>query len=362
MPSFLRICAIFWIECLHLLRDRSTLSMIILMPILQILLFAYAIDPLPHNVPLALSRPESSEKTLQTIKDIGIFSIVADRLPSGGAEAMVRAGQATIGLEWQSAADFDHPEIEPKPFRLYVDNSDPALAVPALALLELHYLRSLTETRGGAPPIHVIRLYNPADRHDWAVTPPLAGVIVMISMLLLGALTLVRERDKGTWEALLAMPVTAMDALLGKLLPYLLLGVMQASIVIGMAIWLFDLPHGSAWPALLGFTALYTFAHLCVGFAISALAEYQVQAIQGAVFFYLPSMLLSGFLYPFANMPAWAQAVGNMLPLTHFVRVARGVLLQNLSTDFVAGQVVPVLFFCLAAIAVALLAYRKRLR
>jgi ABC-2 type transport system permease protein len=204
-------------------------------------------------------------------------------------------------------------------------------------------------------------LYNPEGKSSWAIAPGLAGVVVMISMLMLGALTLVREREQGSWESLLATPVDALDALVGKLSPYLLLGVAQAAIVILVAHALLEVPVRGAIAALLVSTLLLAAAHLVLGFALSALAESQMQAIQGAVFFYLPSILLSGFMFPFLSMPRWAQLVGEALPLTHFVRAARGVLLRGESATFVWQEMRYLIPFIFMAGAAAVVCYRRRL-
>jgi ABC-2 type transport system permease protein len=183
----------------------------------------------------------------------------------------------------------------------------------------------------------------------------------MITMLVLGALTLVRERERGSWEALLVTPVDAVDALAGKLSPYILVGIVQAVVVIWIAQILFDLPvHGDVIALLLA-VPLYSAAHLVLGFAFSALAENQLQAVQGTVFFYLPSMLLSGFLFPFQGMPAWARTVGEALPLTHFLRATRDVLLRGDGASRVVSEMKPVAVFALVATALALAAYRRRL-
>jgi len=178
---------------------------------------------------------------------------------------------------------------------------------------------------------------------------------------MLGALTLARERERGTWEALLATPVEALDALVGKLAPYVLIGTLQGAIVLGIARLLFDLPLPSGVAALCAALPLYAGAHLILGFLLSALAESQMQAMQGAVFFYLPSMLLSGFMFPFEGMPGWARTIGEILPLTHFVRATRGVLLKGEGSAVVGHEMVPVALFALAAASLALAAYRRRL-
>jgi ABC-2 type transport system permease protein len=183
----------------------------------------------------------------------------------------------------------------------------------------------------------------------------------MITMLMLGALTLVREREQGSWEGLLATPITAVDALLGKLTPYIVVAMAQAAVVIALARLLFDVPMLGNVTALVVASAVFALAHLTLGFALSALAQSQIQAIQAAVFFYLPSMLLSGFMFPFEGMPGWAQSLGNALPLTHFVRSARGVLLKGYGAREVIAEMWPVAVFAVGAAFVAVAAFRRQL-
>jgi ABC-2 type transport system permease protein len=204
-------------------------------------------------------------------------------------------------------------------------------------------------------------LYNPEARTSWSLTPGLVGVIVMISMLLLGALTLVREREQGTWEALLATAADGVDALLGKLAPYLIAGVAQATAVACAAHVFYHVPLAGSLATLLLAASLLAAAHLLLGFALSALAATQLQAIQSAVFFYLPSMLLSGFMFPFAGMPRWAQWLGNCLPLTHFVRIARGVMLRGDGLGALLPEFWPIALFACIATLLALLTYRRHL-
>ena len=182
----------------------------------------------------------------------------------------------------------------------------------------------------------------------------------MISMLMLGALTFVRERERDSWESLLATPVDALDALIGKLSPYIVIGAAQGVVVVGLAELLFALPAGGGVWALLAAAPVYASAILILGFAFSALAESQMQALQGVVFFYLPSMLLSGFMFPFQGMPGWARGIGEVLPLTHFVRAARGVLLKGQGVALVTQEMWPVVLFGLVAAVLALAAYRRR--
>lgn len=357
-----RILAVARIEILHLIHDPTTISLILLVPLVQIALFGYAINLDPKQVPIAISGGLESATVLRTVENTGYFMVLADRLKPGAAALMVAQGKALIGIELPQSdyPNRDTPSEEP---RVVVDATDPSAVRPALAALESAYWQGVARVYaiGPVPSVDVEWLYNPAGRTAWTIVPGLAGVVVMISMLMLGSLTLVRERERGSWETLLATPVGAIDALLGKLSPYIIIGSVQAVLVIFAGRLLFQLPLvGDVW-ALLIAMPLYSAAHLVLGFAISALVESQLQAIQAAVFFYLPSMLLSGFMFPFEGMPVWARTVGEMLPLTHFVRATRDVLLKGDGSSLVAWETWPVGLFTLAATALALLAYRRRI-
>lgn len=359
-----RILAVARLEVLHLMHDLTTLWLIVLIPAIQMVLFGYAVnlDPKDIRVAIAGSRHGLIDQVRRTVLKTGYFVILADGLGPGGAERMVEQGKALIGIEVPSMDGSERGTPSDGP-RVVVDGTDPAAVRPALAALETTYWQHLAELSaiGPVPSVDVEWLYNPESRTDWAIVPGLVGVVVMISMLMLGALTLVRERERGSWEALLATPVRAVDALVGKLSPYVIVGTVQAAIVICIARLLFHLPAtGNLWALFVG-VPLYASAHLILGFGLSALAESQMQAIQAAVFFYLPSMLLSGFMFPFQGMPTWARTIGETLPLTHFVRATRGVLLKGGGASLVAFEMLPVVLFTVIAAALALAAYRRRI-
>jgi ABC-2 type transport system permease protein len=359
-----RVLAVARVEILHLIHDRATISLILLVPAIQIVLFGYAVNLDPRHVPIAIAGDHggAANQVDRVIGETGYFMILADGLKPGAAEQMVAQGKALVGIELppQGRSDAGAAIGEPK---IVVDATDPAAVRPALAALENVYWRHAAQLYAIGPisTASVEWLFNPEGRTAWTIVPGLAGVIVMISMLMLGALTLVRERERGSWETLLATPVDAVDALIGKLSPYIIIGTVQAAVVICIARVLFNLPVTGNLRALLVAVPLYSAAHLILGFAFSALAESQLQAIQGAVFFYLPSMLLSGFMFPFLGMPAWARGIGETLPLTHFVRATRGVLLKGEGGSLVAREMAPVAMFTLVAAALALAAYRRRI-
>ena len=360
-----RMMAVARVETLRLMRDRVAISLIALVPAVQIVLFGYAVNLDPKNVPIAIAGGDSSsvERAARIVGETGYFKLVGEALPSGAAKRMVVAGRALVAIELPPVSNEDESDRASARARVVVDATDPGAVRPALAALETAYWqkRATTFSLDDRPSIDVDWLYNPQRSTAWTIVPGLVGVIVMISMLMLGALTLVRERERGSWESLLATPVDALDALIGKLSPYVAIGAMQGAVVVGLAQLLFGLPVKVGLWALLAAAPVYAAANLILGFAFSALAESQMQAMQAAVFFYLPSMLLSGFMFPFQGMPSWARAIGEVLPLTHFVRAARGVLLKGQGTAVVAREMWPVALFGLLAAALALIAYRRRL-
>jgi ABC-2 type transport system permease protein len=356
--------AIAQLEVLQLMRDPPSLSLIGMVPAVQVVLFGYGVNLNPQNVPIAIARETAEpEGTLRrAIADADYFRVIADGLAPGEARRLVVQRQAMIGLELPPPTDAANPEVSTT-VRVVIDASDPAAVRPAALALEAQLWRHLSSNPRPniTLPVRVEWLYNPQGLTSWAITPALAGVIVMISMLMLGALTLVRERERGTWEGLISTPVSGLDAILGKLTPYVLLGVGQAGIVWAISHWLFDLPIRGGLAPLAVAAALLAVAHLVMGFALSALARTQVQAIQAAVFFYLPSILLSGFMFPFTGMPRWAMSLGEVLPLTHFIRAARGVLLRGEGWNFVALEMWPMVVFTVLISTVAILVYRRRL-
>lgn len=362
-----RTLTLAWLESLTIRRDPVILAMILLIPTLQIALFGYAIRPLASEVPVVIARSEKDRAALDLLKDSGVFRVAADGLTKEEALARVRRQEALIAIVIPPPAaggPKDQPAASASDdgaVTVFVDDSDPVLSNPALSKLEALYWRRAAEGDPFRPPeVRVERLYNPQSRNDWIMTPSLSGVVVMISMLMLGALSIVRERERGTWEALLSTPVNASEAIIGKALPYLLLGCVQAVLVIGCCRALFGLPLRGDLPAFGLFLVVYIFAHLVMGLGISAAARSQLQAVQGAVLVYLPSMVLSGFLFPFANLPAWAQRLGAVFPLTYYTEVARGVMLRGADASFVHARTLPVAGIAVGSLLAAILTFRRR--
>ena len=356
MKTLARTLTVAWLESLAIRRDPVILAMILVVPALQIVLFGYALRPLGGPVPVVIARAEPDPAARDALQKSGDFRVVADGLSRGDALARVRRQEALLAVVIPGKEDKDEAVT------VYADDSDPARSGPALSKLEALYWRQIAETDVVPPEsVRVERLYNPQSRNEWVLTPALSGVVVMISMLMLGALSIVREREQGTWEAVLATPVRALEAVVGKALPYQLLGCVQAALVVGCCCALFGLPLRGDLAAFGLFLAVFIFAHLVIGLTISAAARRQIQAVQGAVLFYLPSMVFSGFFYPFENLPGWAQRLAAVFPLTYYTATARGVMLRGADAAFVLARTGPVAIIAAVALLAAVLVFRRRL-
>jgi len=312
MSGLARIAAVASIEWTRLLRTRVALTLLIVVPLLQIILFGTAIRPdAGVVVAVAAPTPASAETVARTLRLLSNVSVMIVNTP-GDAAAMVRQGKATIGVEVPEARSFANPFAKVQPLRIVVDASNAALTSTATARIEAAYWRAVAE-RGGAadsgPGLRFERLYNPQLRADWTFLPGLIGVTVMIAMIMLGTLSIAREREGGTWETLQVLPLRRSEILLGKLLPYVAVGTVQGIAVMATAVLLFGLPMRGPSLALVMLLPLFASAHLVLGYAIAARARTQLAALQGAVAFYLPAMLLSGFLYPFASLPGWVTTL-----------------------------------------------------
>jgi ABC-2 type transport system permease protein len=363
-PNLRRIAAIATVEAKRLVGDRMLLGLLLLLPIVQVMLYGYAINLNPQHLKVALATNDAHaiQPMLDQAKGERAIDLTGPVGGPGSAEQAVRSGKAVIGIEADRRPDGQPPRVQ-----VFADAGDPQTVREALAVLQTRIWKGVADNYAGeqAPAVDVRWLSrnasSPTINLGWSVAPGLVGMIVMITMLFLGALTLVREREAGSWESLLATPVTPADALIGKLAPYLVIGVFDTVVLLLAVHWLFDLPLPPSTWALVAAAPIFAGAYLILGFAFSAIAQTQMQAAQGAALFYLPSLLLSGFLFPFEGMPAWARALGYAMPLTHYLRATRDVLIRGAGPLNVAEHMVPVLVFEIVASAVAILAYRRRL-
>ncbi|MDH7971588.1 ABC transporter permease [Sphingomonas sp. AR_OL41] len=366
MIALRRIAAVARIELLRLMRSRTTFTLLVLVPALQVLLFGYAIRPIAVSVSVAVAAPTpaNAAEAARALHRLPGLTVITGPSGPGSAEKAVRDGRALIGLEVPALRTFANQTQVQRPLRIVVDGTNAALTNAAVARIEAGYWRGLAERAEAAdngPGIAVERLYNPDGRADWTFLPSLIGVTVMIAMVMLGSLSLARDRESGSWEGLLGLPIEPAQTLLGKLLPYAKIGTAQGLLVLAAGVMMFDLPTRGNVGALVLLLPLFAAAHVALGYAISVRARTQLAALQGAVAFYLPAMLLSGFLYPFETLPSWARWIGNAFPLTHFIRAARAALLHGAGAGEVLAHGWPMILFLVAAGAAALLAQARRL-
>jgi len=355
-----RAAALFRVETRCLLMDRSALLLIFGLPLMQVALYGYGVGFLPRHIPVAFSTddPVVSMTPPARLLNDDTVQVTGPAGKLGEAERAVREGKAQIGVEVTKPVGDG-----PRGVTVFVDGSDPATVNPILERLNVIFWRRAAqyEAAGEIPAVRVHWLFGDAARESWAVSPGLIGLVVMVTMLFLGALCLVRERERGTWESLLATPVRPAEALAGKLAPYVLIGFIETVLLLGFIHVAFDVPLPLTSIALIAISPLFAASYLLLGFTFSTLAQTQLQAVQGAVGVYLPSLLLSGFLFPFSGMPTWARWLGSALPLTHFIRASRDILLRQAPASSLWLHLWPIGLFTVATLIAALLAFRRHL-
>jgi ABC-2 type transport system permease protein len=370
--SAARCAAMLRKEFLQMRRDPFTIALTVGMPLVQLFLFGYAINADPKHLPTALVSADRSryERSLvAALANTGYFAFGPDVLSEAEADRALDRGdvQFVLTLPPDFARSIDRGE---RPTALLeADASDPTAVGNAVAAAMALPGRALARDLPGAlrtaaaPPfeLSIHRRYNPEGLTSHNIVPGLIGTILTFTMVVVTALAVTRERERGTMENLLAMPVRPLEVMLGKVLPYVALGYVQAGLILAAAMLVFGVPmRGDLVTLALGL-GFFIAANLSVGFAFSTLAQNQLQAMQMAVFFVLPSILLSGFMFPFRGMPVWAQWLGETLPLTHMLRLVRGVLLKGNGALDAAPHLWPLALFTLAVGVVAIRSYRQTL-
>lgn len=369
-----RLWAIVLKEFIQMRRDRVTFGMMVGIPLLQLTLFGYAINADPRHLPTAVLLGDQGvfARTLVTaLQQSEYFEIVREARSEAEAARLLQRGEVQFVVNIPE--DFSRRLLrgERPTVLVEADAADPAATGPALAaartLAATVFDRDLTGPlailRGKPGPVNfqVHAHYNPENITQYNVVPGLMGVVLTMTMVVITALAITRERERGTMENLLATPVRPVEVMIGKILPYIAVGYVQVSLILLAARYLFQVPMvGSLWLVYaVGF--LFIVANLAVGITFSTLAKNQLQAVQMAFFFFLPSVLLSGFMFPFRGMPEWAQWIGSCLPLTHFLRIVRGILLKGSGAGEIAPELWPLLAFVAVAIAVGVKRYRQTL-
>jgi ABC-2 type transport system permease protein len=361
-------------EFLQLRRDRVTFAMIIGIPIIQMALFGYAINTDPKHLDTAIISGDDSDITrsfISAMKNSGYFKIVS-QLPNetAGREAL---DQGKVVFVVNIPAGFTRQLLrhERPALLIEADGSDPTASANALAavngITQLVVQKELTGVLAplaGSPApvdVRVHRLFNPDGITQYNVVPGLMGVILTLTMVMMTGLAMTRERERGTMENLLAMPSTPIEVMTGKLIPYIGIGLIQSTIILLAARFVFHVPFFGNIGAVYLVALLFVAANLTVGITFSSLAGNQLQAVQLAVFYFLPNILLSGFMFPFQGMPKWAQVIGNLLPLTYFNRLVRGILLKGNGWANSWPNVWPLMIFTVVVMGVAVKTYRRTL-
>ena len=372
--SAVRFGAVLFKEFVQMRRDRITFAMMVGVPIMQLLLFGFAINSDPKHMPTLVEMADQGPVTrallmgMKTSEYFDFEGIVTNRADGDRA---LRDGSASFVVVIPPGFERDVVRgLEPE-ILLSADAADPAAAGAAVGaisgIVDAAVRQTLTGTlryAAGAPPpfsVTVHKQYNPEGRTSTNIVPGLLGIILSMTMVMITAVAIVRETERGTMEALIATPVRPLEVMLGKITPYVLVGYIQTLVFLVAARFLFDVPFiGSPFAFFVGFN-LYIVVNLALGFLISTVAKSQMQAMQISFFTLLPSILLSGFMFPFAGMPGWAQAIGTAIPATHFLRLTRKVMLKGAQLADIANDMFAISIIMLVIVAVALKRYRQTL-
>jgi ABC-2 type transport system permease protein len=370
----LRILAVLMKEFTQLTRDRLTYAMILMIPIVQLMLFGYAINTEPRHLPTAVLVQDNSafaRSTLAALKNTQYFDITRSVRTPEELDQLIASGEVIFAITipgdfTRRIARGDKPQL-----LLDADATDPSAANAALAAAGnlptqalIHDLKGAMKPRaGGGQPFEIVvhRRYNPEGITAYNIVPGLLGVILSMTLVMMTALSVTRETERGTMESLLATPAQPIEVMVGKLAPYVMVGLMQTAVILTMASLLFQVPMAGGWIALSLGVLLFITGSLALGFFISTLARTQLQAMQMSFFYMLPSILLSGFMFPFKGMPDWAQALGTAIPVTHFLRVVRGALLKGLGLAELWPSLAALAVFVCIVTAAAMLRYRRTL-
>jgi ABC-2 type transport system permease protein len=361
-------------EFIQLKRDRLTFGMIIGIPVMQLLLFGFAINSDPKSLPTAVLSQDNSQyarTVTAALQTSGYFKIVRQVASEDEANALLARGEVqfvvTIPVDFERAlARGERPVL-----LIEADATDPSATGNAIAALGpavdaalAHDLKGVLGQAAPAPSpvdLRVHRLYNPEGITAYNIVPGLLGVILTMTMILMTGLAMTRERERGTFENLLATPALPIEVMTGKIVPYIVIGLIQVTLVLLAARYIFNVPMLGNLVLLYGVVLIFIAANLILGITFSSIASNQLQAMQMTFFFFLPSMLLSGFMFPFRGMPYWAQLIGSVLPLTHFLEMVRGVMLKGNSFAALWPSLWPILVFMAVALIAGLAVYKRTL-
>ncbi|MBX3669358.1 MAG: ABC transporter permease [Rhodocyclaceae bacterium] len=372
--SWSRWIGIMLKEFIQLRRDRLTFGMIIGIPVMQLMLFGFAINSDPKSLPTAVISADNSSlarSIVAGLKNSGYFRIVREISSEAEADRQITEGEVQFVVHIPENLARRVVRGERPALLIEADATDPSATANAVSALSgigrTALAREFTGPLARLAPlpdpldIRVHRRFNPEGVTQYNIVPGLLGVILTMTMVLMTGLAMTRERERGTFENLLATPAQPVEVMTGKLVPYILIGLLQVSLVLLAAHFIFHVPMQGSLLAIYAVVLLFIAANLTLGITFSTLARNQLQAMQMTFFYFLPSILLSGFMFPFRGMPGWAQVLGNLLPLTHFLRLVRGLMLKGSAAAELWPDIWPLLAFMLVVMAAGLRFYRRTL-
>ena len=357
-------------EFIQLRRDRVSFAMIVMLPVMQLVLFGFAINTTPRNLPTAVLLQEDSDlgrSILKAMENTAYFRFTHEVHTVAEFDDLLQSGKVLFGVEIprgfeRAVRRGDHPAL-----LVAADATDPTAAGSALGTLNAIVQTALQhDLQAGDPPsmpfeIRAHARYNPAASSRLNIVPGLVGTILTMTMLIFTALSVTREIERGTMESLLSMPIKPVEIMFGKIVPYVIVGFVQATLIIGIGVLLFGVPILGSLLMLALLTTLFITVNLAIGYTFSTIVQNQLQAMQLSMMFFLPSILLSGFMFPFAGMPVWAQYIGECLPLTHFVRIVRAIMLKGATIQNLQYDTLALIALMLLAMTIAVTRFRRTL-
>src|SRR5471032_546901 len=357
-------------EFIQLRRDRVSFGMIVMVPLMQLMLFGYAINTTPRDLPTAVLLQEQSDlarSILAALENTKYFKVT--ELPHTTAELdhLLASGKVLFGIEIPAGFERSVRRGDRPAMLVAADATDPVASGSALGALGMAVQTALKHDRLVPDPVQMpfeIRAharYNPAGVTQLNIVPGLVGTILTMTMLIFTALSVTREIERGTMENLLAMTISPVEVMLGKIIPYVLVGFIQASLIIGIGVLLFGVPVRGSLIMLALLSTLFITTNLSIGYTFSTIVQNQLQAMQLSMMFFLPSILLSGFMFPFAGMPVWAQYIGEGLPLTHYLRIVRAIMLKGATLPNLQYDAIVLLALILLAMTIAVTRFRRTL-
>lgn len=357
-------------EFIQLKRDRVSFAMIVMLPVMQLMLFGYAINTTPRHLPSAVLLQEDSDlarSILKALENTAYFRFLYEVHDVDDFDNLLKSGKVLFGVEIPRGFERAVRRGDRPALLVAADATDPVAASAAIGSLGMVVQTALKhDLYIGDPPempfeIRAHARYNPAASSSLNIVPGLVGTILTMTMLIFTALSVTREVERGTMESLLSMPIKPVEVMFGKIVPYVLVGFVQAFLIIGIGVGLFGVPVLGSLFLLALLSTLFITTNLSIGYTISTVVQNQLQAMQMSMMFFLPSILLSGFMFPFAGMPAWAQYLGEALPLTHYLRIVRAIMLKGATMENLRFDTLALAALMLLAMIIAVTRFRRTL-